>query len=59
MDSVFCIIDPRVPPRVVTHHRLCSLINTANAKLKFLIKLIFVLIDHGGGLKTACADRDL
>lgn len=59
MDSVFCIIDPRVLPHVVTHHGLCSLINMANAKLKFLIQLIFVLIDHGGGLKTPCADRDL
>lgn len=36
-----------------------SLINTANVKLKFLPQLIFVLIDHGGGLKAACADRDL
>lgn len=59
MDSAFWSIDPRVLPHVVTHHQLWSLINTANAKLKFLIQVIFVLIDHGGGPKTACADRDL
>lgn len=59
MDSVFCIIDSCVLPHVVTHHRLHSLINMANVKLKFLIQLIFVLIDHRDRLKTACANRDI